>query len=62
MGTTDESAIGWLFAKIGSVWALVGITSWAEFSYFIASVYTTCLLGHWIWKTFISRIKSRDPE
>lgn len=36
--------------KLASVWTLVGITSWAEFASFLASIYTLLLLGDFFWK------------
>ena len=37
-------------AKVGSVWAAVGITSWADAASAIAFLYTAMLAGDWIWK------------
>ena len=61
--------------KIASAWALVGITSWADFAAFVAAIYTLILLGEWVWKKLIrpfcesrgwlKRLKRRyydDPE
>jgi hypothetical protein len=39
-----------VIAKVGSVWAVFGITSWAEASYAIAFFYTAVLLIHFLWK------------
>lgn len=39
--------------KIASAWALVGITSWADFAAFVAAIYTLILLGEWFWKKVI---------
>ena len=54
----DDHTIAWPLAKIASAWAAVGVTSWADFASFIAAIYTTCLLGEWLWKKFF---KSRKP-
>ncbi len=39
-------------AKAATAWAVVGITSWAEFASFLAAIYTLILLGEWVWKRF----------
>ena len=49
--TTDDSA-GWILAKIASVWAAVGVTSWAEAASALAFFYTLCLLANWWWTKF----------
>lgn len=36
--------------KIVTVWGAVGITSWSDFAAFLASIYTTVLIGEWLWK------------
>jgi hypothetical protein len=36
--------------KVVTAWAAVGITSWADFAALLASIYTACLLGEWLWK------------
>lgn len=51
--------LGWIGAKIMSVWALFGITTWADASYFFATVYTICLLSHWWWTTFLRPLLER---
>jgi hypothetical protein len=38
--------------KIGSAWALVGITSWADAAAALAAVYSLILILEWIWKKF----------
>jgi len=37
-------------AKLLSVWAAVGITSWADFAAFLAALYSLMLIGEWLWK------------
>lgn len=36
--------------KIGTAWAAVGITSWSDVAAFLAAVYTTLIMGEWLWK------------
>lgn len=40
-------------AKIISVWAVFGITSWAEAASAAAFLYTLLLIGEWCWKKFL---------
>lgn len=48
-------------AKLGSVWAAVGITSWADFAAFLAALYSALLIGEFLWKKavkpFLARFK-----
>lgn len=37
-------------AKIGTAWAAVGITSWADAASALAFIYTLLLLVEWVWK------------
>jgi hypothetical protein len=37
-------------AKLGSVWAAVGITSWADLAAVLAALYSAMLIGEFIWK------------
>lgn len=46
----ENNQISWPVAKVLSVWAAIGITSWAEFASFVAGMYSLALLGEWIWK------------
>lgn len=39
-------------AKAATAWAVVGVTTWAEFASFLAAIYTLILLGEWAWKRF----------
>lgn len=41
------------FAKVATAWAVVGITSWAEFASFLACVYSAILIFEWLWKRAI---------
>jgi len=36
--------------KVASAWALIGVTSWAEFASFLAACYTMMLIAEWTWK------------
>lgn len=40
-------------AKLGTAWAAVGITSWADAASALAFCYTLVLLGEWLWKKAI---------
>lgn len=39
--------------KLTSVWAAVGITSWADFAAFLAALYSALLIIEWCWKKAI---------
>lgn len=41
------------FAKVATAWAIVGITSWAEFASFLAAVYSALLIAEWLWKRIV---------
>ena len=43
-------------AKLVSVWAAIGVTTWAEAASFLAFIYTAVLLFEWAWKRVIRRI------
>lgn len=43
-------------AKIVSAWALIGITSWADFAAFLGAIYTAVLLGEWAFKKVVRPI------
>ena len=45
--------------KLVTVWAAVGITSWADVAAFLASLYSFLLIAEWCWKTYKLR-RSRD--
>ena len=40
-------------AKIATVWAAIGITSWAEAASFLAFIYSLVLIGEWAWKKIV---------
>lgn len=39
--------------KIGSVWAMVGITSWADFAAALAAIYSLLMIFDFCWKKFV---------
>jgi uncharacterized protein HemY len=39
--------------KVVTVWAMVGITSWADVAAFLAAVYSALLILEWLWKKFL---------
>ncbi len=36
--------------KIATAWAAVGVTSWSEAAAALAAVYTSILIGEWLWR------------
>jgi hypothetical protein len=47
-----DTAIGFS-ARIASLWGMIGITSWADFAAFAASVYSMLLVAEWLWKRLL---------
>ncbi len=47
---SDGSAVQWAIAKVLSLWALVGVSTWTEAAAFIGFVYSLCLLSEWVYK------------
>lgn len=39
--------------KLGSVWAAVGVTSWADVAAFLAAIYSALLIAEFLWKKVI---------
>jgi hypothetical protein len=39
--------------KLGTVWAAVGITTWADFAAFMAAIYSVLLVGEFAWKKML---------
>lgn len=37
-------------AKVISLWAVIGITTWTEAAAFAGFVYSLLLIGEWVWK------------
>lgn len=50
-GTTDGgTVVQWAIAKVVSMWALIGVSTWGEAASFIAFIYSLCLLVEWLYK------------
>lgn len=50
-GTTDDgTVVQWAIAKVVSMWALIGVSTWGEAASFIAFIYSLCLLVEWLYK------------
>ncbi len=54
MNPTDS--VSGQVAKVVTVWAAIGITSWAEAASFLAFLYSFVLLSEWSWKKLIRPI------
>lgn len=46
-------------AKVASVWAVVGVSSWADAAALAAFIYSMLLITEWFWKKFWRRILER---
>lgn len=46
----QPDGLGITATKIGTAWAAVGITSWADAASALAFCYTLLLLLEWVWK------------
>jgi hypothetical protein len=46
----NDSEISMPAAKVVSLWAVIGITSWTQAAAFAGFVYSCLLIGEWIWK------------
>lgn len=55
MNPNDTGEAGVSVFKVATVWAAVGVTSWAEFASMLAAIYTLILIGEWCWKKFIRK-------
>jgi hypothetical protein len=51
--TMNDNQIGAPVAKLLTVWAAIGITSWADAASFLAFCYSLLLIGEWFWKRLI---------
>lgn len=49
----QQGQIAGQVTKVVTVWAAIGITSWAEAASFAAFLYSMVLLGEWFWKKLI---------
>jgi len=50
--THNDNTVGDPILKLASVWAAVGITSWADAASALAAIYTCILIGEWVYKKF----------
>lgn len=48
--TDGGTVVQWAVAKVVSMWALIGVSTWGEAASFIAFVYSLCLLAEWLYK------------
>lgn len=55
----QPDSLGVMGAKIGTAWAAVGITSWADAASALAFFYTLLLVCEWIWKRLIRPLAER---
>lgn len=46
-------------AKLATVWAAVGVSSWADAAALAAFLYSVLLISEWFWKKFWRRILER---
>ncbi len=46
----QSTEISWPLAKVISVWAAFGITTWQEAAAFAAFIYSLCLILEWVYK------------
>lgn len=53
MLTDDQREATIALAKVGSVWALFGITSWADFAAMLAAIYSLLMIVDFCYKKFI---------
>lgn len=53
MLTEEQREATIALTKIGSVWALVGITSWADFAAMLAAIYSLLMIVDFCYKKFI---------
>lgn len=55
----DNNDIPMPVAKVVSLWALIGVTSWADAAAFAGFAYSMILIGEWLWKKVFLRIAER---
>lgn len=46
----DNNDIPMPVAKVVSLWALIGVTSWTEAAAFAGFLYSVLLIAEWMWK------------
>lgn len=54
-----HSAVSHPALKLLSVWAAIGITSWADAAAAIAFLYTVLLVSEWLWKRMVLPLINR---
>lgn len=60
MDQTTE--VSWPLAKVLSVWAAFGITTWQEAAAFAAFIYSLCLIVEWVYKRVWLNVFKRGKE
>lgn len=60
MDQTTE--VSWPLAKVLSVWAAFGVTTWQEAAAFAAFIYSLCLIVEWIYKRVWLNVFKRGKE
>ena len=60
MDQTTE--VSWPLAKVLSVWAAFGITTWQEAAAFAAFIYSLCLIAEWLYKRVRLNVFKRGKE
>lgn len=55
----QPEGLGVTAAKVGTAWAAVGITSWADAASALAFLYTLLLLCEWVWKKLVRPFAER---
>lgn len=58
----DKSEVAQPIAKMLSAWALVGVTSWADFAAMLAAFYSLLLIVEWFWKVGVARGWWKAPK
>ena len=58
----DQSVeVSWPLAKVLSVWAALGITTWQDAAASAACIYSLCLLAEWLYKRiWLNVFKKKD--
>lgn len=46
----DDQKVAWPVAKVVSLWAMIGISTWQEAASFAAFIYSMCLIIEWFYK------------
>lgn len=51
--TPDQKEAAISSAKLGSVWAAVGVSTWADFASMLAAILSFLFICEWFWKKLI---------